>query len=159
MQILGYLLARFSEPSSYAGLGAVLAVLGLNFSDTMIGQFAQFLAAGCALAALFLKERGIIKSLVLPLVLTAGLAAAVALTACDHAAGAARKIDPRLAAACDAATALSPIAGPCAVWIDAGCGIAEAITRLAHDPASAAWVEKLIAQANQRRAASGADRA
>ena len=155
MTIIAYLLARFSEPSSYAGLGAVLAVLGLNFSDTMIGQLAQFLAAGCALAALFLKERGIIKSLVLPL----GLAAAVALTACDHAAGAARKIDPRLAAACDAATALSPIAGPCAVWIDAGCGTAEAIARLAHDPASAAWVEKLIAQVNQWRAASGADRA
>ena len=52
MTILAYLLARFSEPSSYAGLGAVLAVLGLNFSDTMIGQLAQFLAAGCALAAL-----------------------------------------------------------------------------------------------------------
>jgi len=153
MTILAYLLARFSEPSSYAGLGAVLAVLGLNFSDTMIGQLAQFLAAGCALAALFLKERGIIKSLVLPL----GLAAA--LTACDHAAGAARKIDPRLAAACDAAVALSPIAGPYAVWIDAGCGTAEAIARLAHDPASAAWVEKLIAQVNKRRAASGADRA
>ena len=155
MTILAYLLARFSEPSSYAGLGAVLAVLGLNFSDTMIGQLAQFLAAGCALAALFLKERGIIKSLVLPL----GLAAAVALSACDHAAGAARKIDPRLAAACDAAVALSPIAGPYAVWIDAGCVTAEAIARLAHDPASAAWVEKLIAQVNKRRAASGADRA
>jgi hypothetical protein len=61
MTILAYFLARFSEPSSYAGLGAVLAVLGLNFSDTLIGQLAQLLAAGCALAALFLKERGIIK--------------------------------------------------------------------------------------------------
>jgi hypothetical protein len=51
------------------------------------------------------------------------------------------------------------MAGPYAVWIDAGCGTAEAIARLARDPASAAWVEKLIAQVNQRRAASGADRA
>ena len=75
MQILAYLLARFSEPSSYAGIGAVLALLGLHFSDTVIGQLAQFLAAGCALAALLLKERGIIKSLAL----AAGLAAAVAL--------------------------------------------------------------------------------
>jgi hypothetical protein len=32
MQILGYLLARFSEPSSYAGLGAVLALVGFHFS-------------------------------------------------------------------------------------------------------------------------------
>ena len=63
MTILAYLLARFSEPSSYAGIGAVLALLGLHFSDTFIGQLAQFLAAGCALAALLLKERGIIKSL------------------------------------------------------------------------------------------------
>jgi len=57
MQILAYLLARFSEPSSYAGLGAVLALLGLNLPDPALGQIAQFLAAGCGLAALLLKER------------------------------------------------------------------------------------------------------
>jgi hypothetical protein len=61
MKMLAYLLARFSEPSSYAGLGAVLAVLGLHFTDTATGQLAQCLAGGCALAALFLKERGVIK--------------------------------------------------------------------------------------------------
>ena len=81
MQILGYLLARFSEPSSYAGLGAVLALLGLHFSDTLTGQLAQFLAAGCALAALFLKERGVIKGLALAI----GLAAMLGLAACDAA--------------------------------------------------------------------------
>jgi hypothetical protein len=123
MQILAYLLARFSEPSSYAGIGAVLALLGLHFSDTVIGQLAQFLAAGCALAALLLKERGIIKSLVL----AAGLAAAVALAACQQIADAAKKADPKLVALCDTAMLLSPLAGPYAVWITAGCGTAETL--------------------------------
>src|SRR5438309_1193488 len=116
MPIFAYLLARFTEPSSYAGLGAVLAVLGLHFSDTIIGQLAQFLAAGCALAALFLKERGIIKSLVI----ATSLAAAVTLTACQHPADTAKKIDLQLTAACDAAIALSTIAGSDAAWIEAG---------------------------------------
>ena len=57
MRILAYLLARFSEPSSYAGLGAALGLLGWHLSDTDLGTIAQFLAAGCALAALFVKER------------------------------------------------------------------------------------------------------
>jgi hypothetical protein len=35
MRFVAYLLARFSEPSSYAGLGAVLALLGLHFSDSV----------------------------------------------------------------------------------------------------------------------------
>jgi len=33
MQTLAYLLARFSEPSSYAGLGAVLALIGWNLPE------------------------------------------------------------------------------------------------------------------------------
>jgi hypothetical protein len=148
MPILAYLLARFSEPSSYAGLGAALAVLGLHFSDTIIGQLAQCLAAGCALAALFLKERGIIKSLVI----AAGLAAAVTLAACQHPADTARKIDPKLTAACDAAIALSTVADSYAAWIEAGCGTAEAIARLAQDPASIAWVETLVADVAELRA-------
>ena len=65
MQILGYLLARFSEPSSYAGLGAVLALAGWRLSDTAIGPLVQLLAAGCGLLALGLKERGLIRAIVL----------------------------------------------------------------------------------------------
>lgn len=60
MQTLTYLLARFSEPSSYAGFGAVLGLVGWHLSDTDLGLIAQFLAAACALAALLLKERGVI---------------------------------------------------------------------------------------------------
>src|SRR5260370_336895 len=65
LPILAYLLARFSEPSSYAGLGAVLALLGWNLSDSIIGPVAQLLAAGSGLLALGLKERGAIGAIVL----------------------------------------------------------------------------------------------
>jgi hypothetical protein len=150
MRFLGYLLARFSEPSSYAGLGAVLALLGVHFSASLTGQIAQSLAALCALAALLLKERGIIKSLVL-----AGmLGAAATLTACAPIAGRAKTIDPALIAACEAAVALSPVAGLYAVWIDAGCGTAEAVARLAADPSSTAWVNGLIAAIRQQQPAT-----
>src|SRR5690348_15620764 len=90
MRFLAYLLARFSEPSSYAGLGAVLALFGLHVSDTIVGQIAQCLAALCALAALLLKERGVIKSLALAI----ALAASVPLSACAPVTGTAKHIDP-----------------------------------------------------------------
>jgi hypothetical protein len=57
MQTLAYLIARFSEPSSYAGLGAVLAVIGWNLPEPVLGQLIQALAAVCALLAFLLKER------------------------------------------------------------------------------------------------------
>jgi len=148
VQFLGYLLARFAEPSSYAGLGAVLGLLGLHFSETMVGQLAQFLAAGCALAALLLKERGVIKGLAL----TIGLAAALGLAACQEIPDEAKTIDPKLTAACNAAMGLSPLAGPYAVWIEAACGSAERIARLAQDPTSLAWLEQLIADVRKLRA-------
>jgi len=62
MQIVSYLLARFSEPSSYAGIGALLALLGVQASDPVLADLAQLLAAGCGLLALILKERGLIGS-------------------------------------------------------------------------------------------------
>jgi sulfite exporter TauE/SafE len=58
VQILAYLLARFSEPSSYAGLGAVLALAGWNLTDPALAQLVQLLAAACGLIALLLKDRG-----------------------------------------------------------------------------------------------------
>jgi sulfite exporter TauE/SafE len=62
MQILAYVLARFSEPSSYAGLGAVLALIGWNLPEPVLGQLVQALAALCALLAFALKERGRLRS-------------------------------------------------------------------------------------------------
>jgi hypothetical protein len=64
MQILAYLLARFSEPSSYAGLSAFLALLGWNLSDTAVGDLVQLLAAACGLVALLLKDRGLLGAVV-----------------------------------------------------------------------------------------------
>ncbi len=74
MRILAYLLARFSEPSSYAGLGALLALVGWNLSDTIVGQLAQLLAAGCGLVALGLRERGLIRTIVLVFAVVPALA-------------------------------------------------------------------------------------
>src|SRR2546430_16572982 len=108
MPILAYLLARFSEPSSYAGLGAALAVLGLQFSDTLIGQLAQFLAAGCALAAPFLKERGIIKSPVAPTTLPPP----VTLPPCRQPPAPARKIDPNPIPPCAPPAPRAPLPRP-----------------------------------------------
>ena len=75
MKILAYTLARFSEPSSYAGLGALLALVGWNLSDSMMGQLAQLLAAGCGLFAVFLKERGMIRAIVLVFAVVPALSA------------------------------------------------------------------------------------
>jgi hypothetical protein len=75
VQILAYLLARFSEPSSYAGIGALLALLGWHLSDPALGQLARLLAGGCALLALLLKERGLLRALVVVLALAPVLAA------------------------------------------------------------------------------------
>ncbi|HWB50161.1 MAG TPA: hypothetical protein VG651_13705 [Stellaceae bacterium] len=87
MQVLAFLLARFSEPSSYAGLGAVLALAGWHFSDSDLGQTAQFLAAGCGLAALLLKERGIIPMVALTVMLGGALGACAPLLGAGAALG------------------------------------------------------------------------
>lgn len=71
MQVVAYLLARFSEPSSYAGLGALFALLGWHFSDSTLGQIGQFLAAGCGLLALALRERGVVPAIALAVILPA----------------------------------------------------------------------------------------
>jgi len=81
MQVLQFLLARFSEPSSYAGLSAILALAGVHFSDSDLGQIAQLLAAGCGLAALLLKERGVIQMIVLALLVGGALSACAPLVA------------------------------------------------------------------------------
>ena len=111
MQILAYLLARFVEPSSYAGLGAALALLGWNLSDTMVGQLAQLLAAACGLLALVLKERGVIKAIVLVLAVVPALAGCAAVPGVLGGVGAAGSVftavdritqatDPYIARAC-----------------------------------------------------------
>ena len=59
MPILAYLLARLSEPSSYAGLGAVLTLLGWNLPQPLLADIIQAAAGLCAVLAFILKERGL----------------------------------------------------------------------------------------------------
>jgi hypothetical protein len=75
MRILTYLLTRFSEPSSYAGLGAMLALLGWNLPETLLGQLIQGLAAACALLALVLKDRGVVPAIALVIAAAPALSA------------------------------------------------------------------------------------
>ena len=42
------------------GLGALLALLGWNVPDTVLGHSIQGLSAVCALLALLLKDRGVV---------------------------------------------------------------------------------------------------
>ena len=111
MPALAYLLARFSEPSSYAGLGAILALFGWNLSDTLIGQLAQALAAVCGLAALVLKERGLISAVLL------AVAIAPALAGCGSAPG----VLAGLGAAGSAITAADKLAAAASPYIATGC--------------------------------------
>jgi hypothetical protein len=113
MQILAYLLARFSEPSSYAGLGAVLVLLGWNLPDSMLGQVAQLLAALCGLLALFLKERGLIQAIVVALLLSP------ALIGC---AGVPAQVVGGLGSAGSAYLALDKITTAAAPYIATACG-------------------------------------
>jgi len=75
MRLLAYLLTRFSEPSSYAGLGGLLALLGWNVPDTVLGHSIQGLSAVCALLALLLKDRGVVPAIAMIVVTTSALSA------------------------------------------------------------------------------------
>lgn len=125
MPLLAYLLARFSEPSSYAGLGALLALLGWNLPAGVLAQLVQLLATGCGLLALFLKERRLI-----PVVLLA-CAVLPALTACD----AVPAVVGGLGSAYLAADRLSEAAHP---FVARGCA--------EYDKAKAAAAEALAAR-------------
>lgn len=89
MQFLTYILARFSEPSSYAGLGAALALLGWNLSDSTLSEVIQFCAGLCGLLALFLKDRRLAKMIAMAVIIAPTLSACGGLIAAGSAAGAA----------------------------------------------------------------------
>jgi hypothetical protein len=57
--LLDYLLARAKEPSTYAGLGALLAAVGLHFSSTDVSALVQACVAVAGAAAVVLAEKGI----------------------------------------------------------------------------------------------------
>jgi hypothetical protein len=57
MGVLAFLVARLKEPSSYAGLGAVLAALGVHVDDALLQAAVQLLVAAGGLAAVLLPEK------------------------------------------------------------------------------------------------------
>jgi hypothetical protein len=157
MQIFTYVLARFSEPSSYAGLGAVLALLGVHFSDSDLGQIAQFLAAGCGLAALLLKERGIIQMLALAVLAAATLSAcsgASALTPSQIASGTQQALATTQAiltttqqAMCEAQTAAN-VAGAVAAGAGDAAAASEASKASAAAGAGCTWTNPATSSAS-----------
>jgi hypothetical protein len=56
MTLLAFLVARLREPSSYAGLGMLLAALGVTPSETMLDAIVQLCVAGAGLVAVLLPE-------------------------------------------------------------------------------------------------------
>jgi len=56
--MLQMLLKRFAEPSSYAGLGSLLALAGLNLPAGVIQNISVVLAGVAGLVAFFLSEKG-----------------------------------------------------------------------------------------------------
>jgi hypothetical protein len=58
MSLLDYLAARGREPSTYAGLGLLLGVLGLHPSDPQLQAIIQGLEALAGLVSVFSAERG-----------------------------------------------------------------------------------------------------
>lgn len=52
-----YILDRLKEPSSYAGLGALLALVGVHLDGQLLQAIATVAAALAGLASFFIKER------------------------------------------------------------------------------------------------------
>lgn len=75
--------------------------------------------------------------------ITAALVAS--LGACNPATTA--TVESDIASACSIAVSLAPFAPTIAPWIIGGCSTAEAISKLAQDPSSLAWINQLIGMA------------
>jgi hypothetical protein len=53
-----YLLSRLTEPSTFAGLGLMLSMLGLPVSPTALGLFQQIVTGAAGLFAILKPEAG-----------------------------------------------------------------------------------------------------
>jgi hypothetical protein len=56
--LIAFLVARLKEPSSYAGIGAVLAALGIHVDDATVQAAVQVAVAVGGLAAVLMPEAG-----------------------------------------------------------------------------------------------------
>jgi hypothetical protein len=52
-----YILKKLAEPSSWSGLGAILAVVGLNLEADLLQAIAVFGAAAAGLVGIVLDEK------------------------------------------------------------------------------------------------------
>jgi hypothetical protein len=156
MQILEYLLARFSESSSYAGLAGFLALIGIQLSEGELGLLVQVLAGLCGLAALLLKERGALKSVTLVVALGLGAGSLAACQTVSHGvatvAAACRALEPAAAAVpgalADAGEASKAAATDILAYVASACASDQAIAAVvAADPSggsdTAVWVAGL----------------
>ena len=57
MQLILWLLKRFREPSSWAGMSVMLALAGVNLPDGGEEAMAQLLAGIAAVVSVFMPER------------------------------------------------------------------------------------------------------
>ena len=57
MLLIAFLLARLREPSSYAGLGALLAAAGIHADQAIVQASIQVLVAVAGLIAVLMPEK------------------------------------------------------------------------------------------------------
>jgi hypothetical protein len=57
MNIAAFVLARLKEPSSYAGIGALLAAAGIHADDAVVQAVVQALVSLAGLAAVLMPEK------------------------------------------------------------------------------------------------------
>ena len=56
MNLVAFLLARLKEPSTYAGIGALLAAAGIRADDAVVQAVVQALVSLAGLAAVLMPE-------------------------------------------------------------------------------------------------------
>ncbi|HEV2097842.1 MAG TPA: hypothetical protein VGR45_02825 [Stellaceae bacterium] len=57
MNLLWFIVARLKEPSSYAGLGAVLAAAGIHIDNSILNAAIQVIVSIAGLIAVLVPER------------------------------------------------------------------------------------------------------
>jgi hypothetical protein len=57
MNLVAFLLARLKEPSTYAGIGALLAATGIRADDVVVQAVVQALVSLAGLAAVLIPEK------------------------------------------------------------------------------------------------------
>jgi hypothetical protein len=57
MNLLWFIVARLKEPSTYAGLGAVLAAAGIHIDNSILNAAIQVLVSIAGLIAVLVPER------------------------------------------------------------------------------------------------------